>query len=738
MGKDVSSANLSLVLRIRWDVVGEIGARQTLNTQAAQGWTDLDEEDFVVGAADIGKFARRHALLIACSVLICLAIGVFALMRSTLIFASTVVVSAERGTVFEFADMPLFGAQNVDDVWLMTQAELVLSDLVVTSAAEQLNLAQDTRYLAPGTTYLDYLRGYSTNQQDVIDEGEADVPLWAIVRGIQQSTVVDVVRSDALLQITHYATDPEVAADVANAIARAFSSDGLSSKLDATTLANQWIQTRIDELEQSVRRADEAVQRYRDLNNLEGSGSTSLVREDLVRITQALSQATSSLARVEARYDSLTLALLSGEKQTVITEALKNVTSTELRRRYLEAQRMASELAASQGPEHEQTVRYQEEMRDLERLMAEELGRVRQGISSQVGIERSRVETLQSEFQRALNEAGQAGAAESGLRELEREYSSLERLYTEFLARYQETLLRIPVPINEAAIISPARAKLDPVLPRPAVILIASLLAGLVIGTGIAAFIQIRDKSVLDAEALLSSYNVDFVGALPKFGSQPLWRRRRSQTGLHVANGKFSYAIDHPMSPYAETLRRAYLLMSRDRDPATAKMIGVTSVLPMEGKSTFAINLSLLLAKEGRRVLLVDASLSRKNLTSTVAPGDLLTPTQDGKPQAFHDEATGLNFLSVIQFRTGPSSSLDAMHSACLEHARSHTSFYDVVIIDMPDLNALRHHASTYGLIESLIMLLAPRKIARRAVLRTLSENTFIRSRRLGAVLNLV
>lgn len=720
------------------DAVGEAKVRQTLNMQTPEGWTDLDEVDFVVGAADIGRFARRYALLITLSALICLSFGLFVLARSTLTYASTVIVSAERGTVFEFADMPLFGEQNVDDVWLLTQAELVLSDLVVTSAAEQLNLGGDARYLSPGTTYLDYLQGRRTNQQDVIDSGEVDVPLWAVVRDIQQSTVVNVVRSDALLQITHYATDPGLAADVANALARAFASDGLSSKLDATTLANQWIQTRIDELEQSVRKADEAVQRYRDLNDLEGNRLTSLVREDLVRITQSLSQATSSLARAEARYDSLTLALVSGEKQAVITEALKNVTSTDLRRRYLVAQRMASELMASQGPEHEQTQRYQAEMRDLERLMAEELGRVRQGIRSQVAIERSRVETIQAEFERALSEAGKAGAAESGLRELEREYSSLERVYTEFLTRYQETLLKTPVPFNEAAIISPARAERDHVLPRPAVILIGSLVAGLIIGTGIAAFIQIRDKSVTDAEALLASHNVDLIGALPRFGSRHFWKRSRSRTGLQVSNGKFSFAIDHPMSSYAETLRRAYLLMSRDRDPAAAKIVGVTSVLPMEGKSTFAINLSLLLANEGRRVLLVDASFSRKNLTATIAPGELLTPIHDGKPRAFHDEATGLNFLSVSQFRTGTSNSLDVMLSACLEYARPHTSLYDVVIVDMPDLNALRHHASTYGLIENLIMVLAPRKTARTAVLRALSENTFIRSRRLGAVLNLI
>lgn len=708
-----------------------------MNTQAVQGWTDLEEVDFVIGPADIGRFARRHALLIACCILLCSALGVFALARSTLLYASTVIVSAERGTTFEFADMPLFGAPDVDDVWLMTQAELVLSDLIVTSAVEELNLAKDPRYLAAGRTYLDYLRGQKAALPDAIEAGVVEISAWFIVRDIQQSTAVDVVRSDTMIRITHYATDPQLAADVANALARAFASDGLASKLDAATLANQWIQSRVEELELSVRKADEAVQRYRDLNDLEGSEPGSLVREDLVRITQALSEATSSLAKAEARYDSLTLALVSGQKQAVITEALKNTTSTELRRRYLEAQRMATALSASQGQDHAQTRRYQEEMLALERLMAEELGRIREGIRSQVAIERSRVEALQAEFEQALKDAGQAGAAEAGLRELEREYSSLERVYTEFLVRYQETLQTLPVPLNEAAVISPARAATHPASPSPSAILIVSLLAGAIIGTGISAFIQIRDKSVTDADALLSSYGVDLVGTLPNFGVRPRWMRKRNRTGLHVANGKFSYAIDHPLSPYAETLRRAYLLISRDRDATLAKMIGVTSVLPMEGKSTFAVNLSLLLVSEGRKVLLVDASFNKRNLTSIVAPGDILVSGDHREPRVFHDETTGLDFLSVSQFRYARQNDLDGMLKACLEHAGLQRSSYDLVILDMPDLNTLRYHASAYEPVQDLIMILAPRKTARKAVLRTLEENKFIKPRRLAAVLNL-
>lgn len=680
-------------------------------------------------------FVRRHGRLIAFSALICLMLGLFFLARSTLLYASTVVVSAERGSTFEFADMPLFGAPDVDDVWLMTQAELALSDMVVSSAVDQLNLARDPRYLAPGRTYLEYLQGKEIDLP-AGDPSAAEIPSSFIVRNIQQSTAVGVVQSDALLQITHYAANPELAADVANALARAFASDGLSSKLDATNLANQWIRSRVEELELSVRNADDAVQRYRNLNNLEGSEATSLVREDLAEITQALAQATSSLAKAESRYDSITLALVSGQRQAIVTEALKDTNSTELRRRYLEAQRMANELSRSQGPDHDQSRRYQDEMLSLEELMVQELSRIREGIRSRVGVERSRVEALQAEFDRALQNAGQAGTAEAGLRDLEREYAALERVYGEFLTRYQQTLLTLPVPLNEAAIVSRARVASDHVFPNPVIILTGSLLAGLLIGTGLASFIQLRDKSVTDSETLLSSHGVDLAGILPSFGGRHRWFRRRPKMGLHVRNGKFSYAIDHPFSPFAETLRRAHLLINRDRKSTSARMVGISSAVPMEGKSTFAVNLSLLLVNEGKRVLLVDSSMSRKNLTSIIAPGGILTNGGDDETGVFHDEATGLDFLSVSQFHSGTSINLDQRLKACLEYVQTQKFSYDLMVFDMPDLSSLSHNASAFDFVESLILVLAPRKTARRAVLRLLEENRFIRSRSVSAVLN--
>src|SRR4029078_12978620 len=58
-------------------------------------------------------------------------------------------------------------------------------------------------------------------------------------------------------------------------------------------------------------------------------------------------------------------------------------------------------------------------------------------------------------------------------------------------------------------------------------------------------------------------------------------------------------------------LRTAILLSSPGHPP---RQIMVTSALPEDGKSSTAINLAVVLAQSGRRVLVVDADLRRPRL----------------------------------------------------------------------------------------------------------------------------
>jgi len=73
-------------------------------------------------------------------------------------------------------------------------------------------------------------------------------------------------------------------------------------------------------------------------------------------------------------------------------------------------------------------------------------------------------------------------------------------------------------------------------------------------------------------------------------------------------------ALGDPNAPYVEALRalRTSLLLSRGGAPP--KVVLVTSSIASEGKTTLSVNLAIILAQHGKKVLLVDADLRRPML----------------------------------------------------------------------------------------------------------------------------
>ena len=77
----------------------------------------------------------------------------------------------------------------------------------------------------------------------------------------------------------------------------------------------------------------------------------------------------------------------------------------------------------------------------------------------------------------------------------------------------------------------------------------------------------------------------------------------------------FRTVINSPLSSFAEAIRSIKLSIDLHMDDRPCKVIGFTSTLPNEGKSTIAAALAHLIAQVGGRVLLVDCDLRNPTLS---------------------------------------------------------------------------------------------------------------------------
>lgn len=140
-------------------------------------------------------------------------------------------------------------------------------------------------------------------------------------------------------------------------------------------------------------------------------------------------------------------------------------------------------------------------------------------------------------------------------------------------------------------------------------------------------------------------------------------------------------------------------------------VLGVTSSIPGEGKSTTAINLGAMLAEDGKRVLLIDADLRLPSIAKKFgyhsAPG--LTDYLQGLHPAEHCIR---QVKSLEQFQVMPSGTLPPNPSELLSSRKMARALqtlaeqYDFIILDLPPVTAVTDALAVSGMLTGMLLVI--------------------------------
>ena len=172
------------------------------------------------------------------------------------------------------------------------------------------------------------------------------------------------------------------------------------------------------------------------------------------------------------------------------------------------------------------------------------------------------------------------------------------------------------------------------------------------------------------------------------------------------------------------------------------KVIGVTTTLPNEGKSTVACNLALLMAELGKRVLLIDADLRNPTLARSLTPTptvgwmDVLAAKADLSQAIGQERTTGLALLPLL-LKEQPNHSDEILSSQAfrdlIDQLRQR---YDYVIVDLPPLAPVVDVRAIAPVIDSFVFVVEWGSTRINAVRRHLMGEPELHDRLLGVVLN--
>lgn len=624
------------------------------------------------------RMALRWRFVILGAVAACALLGLIVtlLMTPQYTATATIEISRESSQVTNIQGVER-EASLADQEFYQTQYGLLQSRSISERVAAQLRLIDDPKFYE--------LFAVSRNE-----------PAFQIVNGrypssgravrqriageiLRRNLRIDPTRLSRLVDIHFTSPDAGFSAKVANTWSEAFIQTNLERKVQATSYGSNLLQRQLtqqkERLDESQRQLVAYASQERIINlpaqsNADGSTSErSIVADDLASLNTTLSQAIAERIAAEARYRE-------GGRAGASSEALRNQAINALRQRRAEYAAEYQKLLTQFEPEYPAAKALKSQIDQLDRSIASEERRVSGSIETEYrgAVEReralqARVEQLKGSYLDLRRRSIQYNI-------YQQEVDTNRALYEGLLQRFKEIGVAGGVGVNNVSVVDQADVPQKPSSPRLLVNLAIALLAGLGIGAALAFALEQMDEAIVDPTEVERRLGLPLLGSVPKV---------EGVTPREALLDRKSDLVD------AYLAIQTNLAFTTER--GVPRSLSVTSTRPAEGKSTTALALATMLARSGKRVILVDGDMRSPSIHHLGGVGhdhglsNFLTGQDDIVPLTF--DMADLGFAAMTAGPIPPNAAeLLTGNRLSLLIERLHEHF-DHVVIDSPPVMGL-------------------------------------------------
>jgi len=640
---------------------------------------------------------------------------------------------------------------------VLNQIEILRSSRLAIAVAQAENLMTDQEFLNPPKSFSARVKSLAIGFLPFLGNDDApaatlEATVEEVAGKLRSNVQVERMGRSSIIRIGYEAATPELAQRIASAYAGAFVQDQLNADLDATRAAGDWLQQRLTEIGESQRQASLAIEQFRQTSGLSVGQDRTLSNQRIESLSNQLATAQAETARIRA---------LSGQVQTVIAagpEGAANQVSlladagadqrdiASLRAQYATLTSRMAEITTSFGADHPQVAALSAERAVLNNQIYAQLQGLSEHYTTQLAIAEQQERGLRQDIDNEGRAFGEVSQAQVELTELQQRSAALGILYNTFLARYEESIQQQSFPIPAARIITEPLMPDQPASPRTMVIIAAAVIFGLFMGLVLGAFNELRERAFRTGSQIRKELDLRFLGYVPQLSlGSGLRDKQQKSNAVHafLRNQIVGRGGRAASTPLLETLKSARLAIRTAGPDGGGAVIGIVSVLPGEGKTTFAVSLAEMLAASGSKVLLVDGDLRQpaaSRLVGKEAEHGLMDigEGRDWRSIAQTDPETGL--VMVLANSAGPGvSANDFLSSGAMQGflAESRRAF-DYVVVDLPPLGPVVDAMSVLPWTDGFVLVAEWGRTPRRLVRSLLEREPQLANDVLGVVLNKV
>ncbi len=534
------------------------------------------------------------------------------------------------------------------------------------------------------------------------------------------------VRNTTLVDITVYSGDNKEAADIANAIAKAYQEYRLERHTQLTVggikvLESQYqseeeqiqlMRTKVDDLRKELAIVDTDPQSF--------TPSPTLSQEQMRQISDTMMEGQTRYNRLKEQLNQLK-ALPADQLKDVLPGINPDGVLSGLLDKLHESQQKYTTMTNDYSPENPDVIRVKSMIDEVNQQIDDRVNGIMVGMENNLNTEKAALDTLDSEVESAKDKDREEAVRGQPYWEGKRQLANLEDFHKLLAARIESEKIDLAIPKTSVVEITEiAEPGKDPVRPNKPLNITLGIIFGLIVGVGLAFFIEYLDTSVKTIDDVERSFQAPVVGVIPQ------------NVGILADEG--------PESRYAEAYRvlRTNILFARKDESLTT--IVVVSAGAGEGKSTTTLNLATVFAQAGIRVLIVDSDLRRPTLHKMLHVANDIGLTNYLLKQNSLEEViqtTGVPMLNFMASGKLPSSSMSILNSVQMKDMISELKHrYDFVFFDSPPILGVSDASVLASEVDMVVQVIQYRRYPQPMNLRAKQVIEKVGGTFLGIVLN--
>ena len=370
-----------------------------------------------------------------------------------------------------------------------SQIELIKSRDTLLKVIDRLDLRSEPEFNGAGSggfspmSLVTRLLGRGASTPVSIDE--------TVLNALYERLNVSQERDSRLISVVVSSTDPQLASDIANAVANAHVTRRAELSLSDTAEASTWLRDEIAKLRITVTDAETAVANFKVDNDLFiGSNNTSLADQQVSAVASQITAAQERKNTALSRAALIRTMIGNGQSIDGVADVRGSVVIQQLSQEKGRLQGEKAQRAATLLNNHPAIQALNAQIAELDKQIGIEGRRVADALEAEAQVEAGLEASLQADLTRAKSSSSSVTQDTVTLDALEREAKAQRDLLEGYLRRYSEAVSRTDAnsALPDVRVVSIAAPSVIPASPKTALLLISVGFVALAVQVGLVIF----------------------------------------------------------------------------------------------------------------------------------------------------------------------------------------------------------------------------------------------------------